>query len=93
MIETRLIEPEKVKEKSKEESELLFPLLVRARRNGAILIFTDVATGTVIISGTLPLSSAFGEHSHHWGRITDTTIWEILPKGYGVAIIQGKVRE
>ena len=89
MIETRLIEPDGCKE----EGKLLFPLLARSSHDGEIVLFSDRKTGMVLRRVGDSSYRGTGHYSCGWAPITDACIREILPRGYGVAIIQGKVRE
>ena len=89
MIETRLIEPDG----RKDEGKLSFPLMAKRAADDMVILFSNEQSGMVIQHSTTGASYAKGVYRDDWYPVTNSNFWEILPRGYGVAIIQGKVGE
>lgn len=60
----------------KSDWELTYPILMRSKLNGAVVLFTSVRTGTVLASGVS--LDKVGEYSETWISANDTMNWEPL---------------
>lgn len=68
------------------EAKLKFPLLAMAKVEKHVVLFTSHTEGTVLGTGTNTYSVG---DTHSWWTVADRDVWEILPQGSSVELVQG----
>ena len=77
-----------VETKSESEIELTYPLFAKARKSGAIILFTSIDTGIRVATGES--TDRYGEFNECWIRATDTNHWQHLTFAEAEAEILGE---
>ena len=78
----------KVETKSESETELTYPLFAKAKKNGAVVLFTSESKGVCVKSG-MSLCS-IGACIKNWIKATDTDHWQHLTLAQAEAEIFGE---
>ena len=83
------VKPEtQVETHSESEIELTYPLFAKARKSGAIILFTSIDTGIRVATGES--TDRYGEFNECWIRATDTNHWQHLTFAEAEAEIFGE---
>lgn len=72
----------------KPKPAVTYPVLAQSYATRQVILFTSIHRGVVLVPAKSG-SFSVGEHVTTLVDVTDKTVWEILPEGTTVEIVQG----
>ena len=77
---------------TEDKDDVTFPQMYRMNDNGAVILFSNKKSGTVIYESDCEQQFVVGYYSTNWIACCDTSAWTRLPAGSSITLIQEDTR-